>query len=81
MRTFVGYVAVFNGRFERKHPVRVEASGISAAIGKAYRAAPKKPRERVEGVTVKLEALRGPQIVEISDVAPDVIGDPPRRHA
>lgn len=59
MRTFIGTVKLFNGRYWRESPVRVEASNLSVAIARAVKKAPKRKRERIEGISVTLEPVKG----------------------
>jgi hypothetical protein len=68
LRTYVGRVEVFNGRFVRKHAARVKASSFESAMGKALRVVVKQPKERVEGVTIFLQVLRGSAAQEEQEV-------------
>jgi hypothetical protein len=59
MRTFIGTVKTFNGRYWKSHDVRVKASSLEVAIGKACRGRGiRGPRERIEAMTVNLTAVK-----------------------
>jgi hypothetical protein len=57
MRTYVGTVTIFNGRYPKKTEVRLTSSNFSAAMGAAYRKVIRKKGERIESVQISLRAL------------------------
>jgi hypothetical protein len=60
VKTWIGDVRFFNGRYWTKYPVRVMASTRRAAAGRAIEQAEYKlkPGVKIEGISLTLEAVK-----------------------